>query len=53
MAETSQERIVDPGRRAWRTAEDLHHTADRTRERADLVVDGTGRTPPGPPGEAP
>ncbi|GAA2022570.1 uridine kinase family protein [Nocardioides kribbensis] len=39
--------------RAWRTAEDLHHTADRTRERADLVVDGTGRTPPGPPGEAP
>lgn len=39
--------------RAWRTAEDLHHAADRTRQRADLVVDGTGRTPPEQPGEAP
>jgi uridine kinase len=32
---------------AWARAEHTHFAEHRTRERADLVVDGTGRQPPG------
>jgi uridine kinase len=31
---------------AWAAAEDAHFAEHRTRERADVVVDGTGRRPP-------
>ena len=30
----------------WRVEEDRHFAHDRTRERADVVVDGTGKRPP-------
>ncbi len=31
---------------AWAAAEDAHFAEQRTRDRADVVVDGTGRRPP-------
>ncbi|GGO75788.1 uridine kinase family protein [Nocardioides deserti] len=37
---------AEPHWRRWTVAEAAHFAADRTRERADLLVDGTGRRPP-------
>jgi uridine kinase len=37
---------VEPHWRRWTVAEAEHFAVDRTRERADLLVDGTGRRPP-------
>lgn len=37
---------VEPHWRRWTLAEAEHFAADRTRERAHLVVDGTGARPP-------
>ncbi len=34
----------------WRAEEARHFARDRTRARADVVVDGTGRRPPSVPG---
>ncbi|MDN4175484.1 4-amino-4-deoxy-L-arabinose transferase [Nocardioides sp. SOB77] len=37
---------AEPHWRRWTVAEAAHFAADRTRERADLLVDGTGRRAP-------
>lgn len=37
---------AEPHWRRWMVQEAAHHARERTRERADVLVDGTGRRPP-------